>query len=184
VPSPREVFVIHGRDEQARKALWGFLQAIDLHPLDWEEIVARTGNPLPFLGDVLAEAFRDIQAAVVLATPDDGASLHEDLRGRYEPEYERNVTGQARPNVLFEAGMAMALHPARTIMIEIGQLRPFSDVGGKNVIRFDGTTKSLHLIAQRLRVAECAVNTTGTDWLDTDRFAGLAAYHRSFGPTT
>jgi predicted nucleotide-binding protein len=32
MPDARDVFVIHGRDEQARKALWSFLQAIDLHP--------------------------------------------------------------------------------------------------------------------------------------------------------
>lgn len=28
MPNPREVFVVHGRDEQARRALWRFLQKI------------------------------------------------------------------------------------------------------------------------------------------------------------
>jgi predicted nucleotide-binding protein len=177
-PNPRSVFVIHGRDEEARRALWGFLRALDLLPRDWEEIVRSTGGTAPFLGDVVAEAFRGIQAAVVLLTPDDAASLHPNLHDAHEPDYETKPTGQARPNVLFEAGMALALHPNRTVIIEIGHLRPFSDLGGRNVIRFDGTPKALQKIAQRLITAECAVNTGGTDWLDASRFTGLDAYTR------
>jgi predicted nucleotide-binding protein len=180
MPTARDVFVIHGRDEQARRALWGFLQAIDLHPLDWEEVVRRTGKPSPYMGEVLAQAFEHNQAAIVLLTPDDGASLHTSLRGLAEPSYETTVTGQARPNVLLEAGMALGLQRDRTVVIEIGQLRPVSDMAGLNVIRFNGTVESLHKIAQRLEGAGCAVNTKGTDWLDVTRFNDLAAYTRTF----
>lgn len=180
MPDGRHVFVIHGRDEQARRAVWSFLQDLDLRPLDWEEHVQRTDKPLPYLGEVLDTAFEHNQAAVVLMTPDDGASLHAGLREPGEPPHETVVTGQARPNVLFEAGMALGRQPERTVIIEIGRLRPFSDLGGRNVIRFDGTAKSLNKIVARLRVAGCAVNTTGTDWLDASRFAGLAAYSRTF----
>jgi len=180
MPVARDVFVIHGRDDSARRALWGFLRAIDLHPLDWEEVVRRTGRSTPYTGEVLAQAFRNNQAAVVLITPDDGAVLHPSLRGPTEPPYEVTVTGQARPNVLFEAGMAFALQPGRTVVIEIGQLRPVSDLAGLNVIRFNGSVESLNTIAGRLARAGCAVNTTGTDWLDVNRFKDLAAYTRTF----
>ncbi|GAB3855978.1 TIR domain-containing protein [Dactylosporangium cerinum] len=179
---PREVFVVHGRDEPARVALWRFLQALDLHPLDWEEIVRRTGRSVPYLGQVLAEAFAANQAAVVLCTPDDGALLHPDLRGDREPRHETELTGQVRPNVLIEMGMALALQPDRTVIIEIGDLRPASDLAGLNVVRFDGTPKSLLKIAQRLEVAGCAVNRSGTDWLDTTPFEKLDAYRRTFRP--
>jgi predicted nucleotide-binding protein len=180
MPNPRDVFVIHGRDHEARRAVWGFLQAIDLHPLDWEEIVRRTGRPMPYTGEVLRQAFQDNQVAIVLMTPDDGASLHPDLQDASEPPYETKVTGQARPNVLLELGMALALQPGRTLVIEIGTLRPASDIAGLNVIRFDGTVASLHRIAQRLEAAGCAVNTKGQDWLDVARFADLGAHHRTF----
>ncbi|GAA0274826.1 CATRA conflict system CASPASE/TPR repeat-associated protein [Cryptosporangium japonicum] len=180
VTNTRDVFVIHGRDEEARRALWSFLQAIDLHPLDWEDVVRRTGSSTPYMGEVLEQAFRDNQAAVVLLTPDDGAYLHPDLQGAHEPHHERVTTGQARPNVLLEAGMALALQRERTVVIEIGQLRPVSDMGGLNVIKFDGTVRSLQKIAGRLANAGCAVNTGGTDWLDVSRLANLAAYSRSF----
>ena len=180
MPNPRDVFVIHGRDHEARRAVWSFLQDIDLHPLDWEEIVRRTGRPMPYTGEVLREAFEDNQVAIVLMTPDDGASLHPDLRNASEPSYETAPTGQARPNVLLELGMALALQPERTLVIEIGSLRPPSDIAGLNVIRFDGTVASLHRIAQRLEVAGCAVNTKGQNWLDVSRFADLGAYNRTF----
>lgn len=180
MPNPRDVFVIHGRDDQARTALWRWLQSIDLHPIDWEEMVATSGSAAPFLGDLLQKAFQDIQAAVVLLTPDDGAYLHPGLRGAHEPRHETETTGQARPNVLFEAGMALALYPERTVLVEIGQVRPFSDIGGRAVIKFDGGPASLQKIAGRLRNAGCAVNTNGLDWLDPQRFAGLDAYTRTF----
>ena len=182
VPNPREVFVIHGRDEPARKAVWGLLQAIDLRPLEWEEAVARTGSAAPFLGNVVAKAFEEIQAAVAILTPDDVANLHPALHGAREPEYETKPTGQARPNVLFELGMALGLHPDRTVIVEIGELRPFADLGGRNVIRIDGSEDSIlrgiRKISERLRHAGCAVNESGSDWLDTRRFAGLDTYTR------
>jgi predicted nucleotide-binding protein len=180
MPNPRDVFVIHGRDEQARAALWGFLRAIDLHPLDWEEVVGRTSSSMPSLIQALHRAFEDIQAAVILLTPDDGALLHPGLRGPDEPGYETELTGQGRPNVLFEAGMALALYPNRSLIVEVGRLRPFSDIGGLNVIKFDGTAPALQKIAKRLQIAGCAVNTSGTDFLDTSRFVGLDAYTRRF----
>lgn len=180
MPNPRDVFVIHGRDDQARKAIWRWLQSIDLHPIDWEEMVRGTDSAAPFLGQLLQDAFADVQAALVLLTPDDGAFLHESLRGEDDPEHETRTTGQARPNVLFEAGMALALHPTRTVLVQIGRVRPFSDIGGRAVVKFDGSATSLQKIVNRLQVAGCAVNTRGTDWLDPDRFADLAAYTRRF----
>ncbi|MEH1014768.1 TIR domain-containing protein [Micromonospora sp. CPCC 206060] len=177
-PDPRDVFVIHGRDEQARKVWWGFLQALDLHPVDREESIRRTGSASPYRGEVIAGAFPHVQATVVLLTPDDVVRLHPHLGDSDDPEYEARPTGQARPDVLFEAGMAFALHPDRTVVIGIGHLRPFPDIEGRDVIRFDGSARTLKRIAERLRTAGCAVRDDGDDWLDTGRFAGLGARTR------
>jgi predicted nucleotide-binding protein len=179
-PGRRDVFVIHGRDDQARRALVSFLQAIDLHPLDWDEVVQQTGRPSPHVGEVLEQAFRRNQAAVVLMTPDDGAYLHESLREQSDPAFEGSAAGQVRPTVLLRAGMALGRQRDRTVVIEIGALRPVSDLAGLDTVRFDGTVRSLQRIAQRLRGAGCAVNTDGTDWLDLSRFESLAAYARRF----
>jgi predicted nucleotide-binding protein len=178
------VFVVHGRDEQARRAMFEFLRALGLHPLDWEEAVTATGSTSPFLPDVVATAFSRAQAVVVLLTPDDVVYLHSTLRDDNDPHYETRPTGQARPNVLFEAGAALVAHPRDTVIVEIGRLRPFSDLGGRNVIRFDGSPGKLQKIAQRLRTARCRVEPVGSDWLDASRFSGLDAYSRGPGSTT
>jgi hypothetical protein len=87
-----------------------------------------------------------------------------------DPDYERNLTPQARPNVLFEAGMAFGLHPERTVLAELGALRPFSDIFGRHVVRLDGTEQPLRDISGRLQTAGCAVDDSGDDWSDPARF--------------
>jgi predicted nucleotide-binding protein len=169
----RRVFVIHGRNGQARMAMFDFLRALDLRPLEWEELVRETEQATPFVGEVVAHAFTMAQAVMVLLTPDDVVKLDEKLGLRTDPGYELETMAQARPNVLFEAGMAFALDPRRTVIVEIGELRPFSDLGGRNSIRLDGTVEKLHKIATRLKGAGCAVNIDGADWMDARRFACL-----------
>jgi predicted nucleotide-binding protein len=160
----RKVFVVHGRNWQARTALFNFLRAIGLHPLEWSEAVHATGKASPYVGEVLDKAFSIARAVVVLFTPDDEARLLESFRNPGDENYEIELTPQARPNVLFEAGMAMGRNPDRTILIELGKLRPFSDIGGRHTIRLNNSTAKRQDLAQRLENAGCTVNTRGTDW--------------------
>ena len=160
----RKVFVVHGRNMAARDALFAFLRAIGLHPLEWSEAVQATGKPLPYIGEILDVAFSEAHAVVVLLTPDDEARLQEHLWSEDEPSHETELTGQARPNVLFEAGMAMGRSEDRTVLVELGTLRPFSDVAGRHTIRLDDTSQRRQELAQRLEVAGCLVNLEGTDW--------------------
>lgn len=167
----RAVFVIHGRDRAARDALFAFLRAIGLHPIEWSEAVLETGKASPYIGDVLDAAFNKAQAIVVLMTPDDEARLNERFCESGDPEYERTLTGQARPNVLFEAGMAMGRDAARTVIVELGTLRPFSDLAGRHFIRLNNSTQRRQELAQRLLAAGCPVTLTGTDWHTIGNFA-------------
>ena len=160
----REVFVVHGRNMAARDVLFDFLTAIDLHPLEWSEAVQLTGKPMPYIAQILDAAFSNAHAVVVLMTPDDEARLIDTLQSENELPYEKSLTGQARPNVLFEAGMAMGRHPERTIIVELGELRPFSDVSGLHVIRLNNSTQRRQELAQRLKAAGCPVNLDGTRW--------------------
>jgi predicted nucleotide-binding protein len=168
---PRKVFVVHGRNNTAREALFAFLRAVGLHPLEWSEIVTATGKAAPYIGEVLEKGFSIAQAVVVLMTPDDEARLREPYRGSHEPAHETDLTPQPRPNVLLEAGMALGLFPDRTVIVELGQLRPVSDIGGRHVVRMNDTPEKRHELAQRLETAGCAVNRTGTDWYKAGSFA-------------
>jgi len=126
--------------------------------MEWEYAVQLTGEATPYVGQVLDAAFSHAQAVVVLFTPDDVAKLRPDLCGRQEPEHETALSPQSRPNVLFEAGMAMARNAERTILVEIGSLRPFSDTGGRHMIRMNNSVEKRKALALRLQNAGCTVN--------------------------
>ena len=173
-PDAREVFVVHGRNLAARDAVFEFLRAIDLHPVEWSQAILSTARPSPYIGEVLDAAFSRAHAVLVLLTPDDEARLRMAFRTAGDPPHEIELAGQARPNVLFEAGMAMGRDENRTVIVELGILRPFSDVAGRHVIRLDDSTQRRQELAHRLQAAGCPVNLDGTDWHTTGDFeAGL-----------
>ena len=160
----RDIFVVHGRNEKARAALFECLRSIRLYPVEWSEAVQATGKASPYIGDILNAAFSRAHAVVVLLTPDDEARLKEPWRGENEPPHEVELSGQARPNVLFEAGMAMGRDEDRTVLVEIGHIRPFSDIAGRHTVRLDNTSQRRQQLAKRLETAGCPVNLDGTEW--------------------
>jgi predicted nucleotide-binding protein len=177
----RRVFVVYGRDGALVRKFFDLLYVVGLQPLEWERLVALTGTTVPYLGDAVALAPHLAQANLVLLSPDDIVELHPDLHQPGDHAHERARAGQARPNVLFELGLAYATAPKRTIIVEIGQLRPIADLAGLNVIHFDGTAEAIKKIIDRLALAGCPADTSGEHWLDTGRFAGLEAYRRGPG---
>jgi hypothetical protein len=164
----KAVFVVHGRNEPLRKSMFDFLRAVGLHPLEWTEAVNLTGEGSPYVGTVLDAAFQHAQAVVVLLTPDEVTYLRPDIVGPDDPETQPST--QARPNVLFEAGMAFGHNAKHTVIVEVGSMRPFSDVGGRHTIHLANDAKSRQVFVERLRTAECDVATAGTDWLEVGDF--------------
>lgn len=165
----KKVFVVHGRNLAARDALFGFLRAIGLEPIEWSTAISATGSASPYIGQALDAAFAMAQAVVVLLTPDDIAYLRPGYASG-DDDPERVPTPQARPNVLFEAGMAIGRHPERTVLVELGSLRPFSDVAGRHAVRLDNSPPKRNDLANRLKDAGCDVSTSGSDWLSTGDF--------------
>ena len=174
-PDAQKVFVIHGRNDAAREAMFAFLRAIGLHPLEWSEVVLATGDTSPYIGEILDTALSETHAVVALFTPDDEARLREPFRKEDDHSHETELTGQARPNVLFEAGMAMGFNQSSTILVELGNLRPFSDVVGRHTIRINNSSQRRQELAQRLQAAGCPVNLAGTDWHTAGDFESALA---------
>jgi hypothetical protein len=141
-----------------------FLRSIGLKPIEWSYALDLTGKSAPFVGEILDAAFSHAQAVVVLFTGDDIATLKAEFQTDNDLDYEKEPTPQARPNVLFEAGMAFGSHPDRTVIVELGVLRPFSDIAGRHVIRMDNSVAKRQELAQRLIATKCSVDLTGTDW--------------------
>lgn len=165
----RSVFVVHGRNEALRKSMFDFLRSINLKPIEWSDAVAMTGSGSPYIGQVLDAAFARAQAVVVLLTPDEIAYLQPQY-GHDEHDGETQPAAQARPNVLFEAGMAVGRDADRTVLVEVGQVRPFSDVAGRHAVRLSNDPAKRQELAQRLKTAGCDVDLGGTDWHTTGDF--------------
>ncbi|MDJ0375876.1 nucleotide-binding protein [Cryobacterium sp. PH31-L1] len=163
------MFVVHGRNEALRKSMFDFLRSINLSPMEWSHAVELTGEGSPYIGQVLDAALDHAAAIVVLMTPDEIAYLQPQY-GYDDADPETKPSAQARPNVLFEAGMALGRDPQRTILVEVGTVRPFSDIAGRHSVRLSNDSARRQELANRLRTAGCDVDLQGTDWHSTGDF--------------
>lgn len=167
---PRTVFVVHGRNTKIRDSMFSFLSAIDLRPLEWSDAVRFTGKGSPFIGEILDAAFNHASAIVVVFTPDDEARLKSEFLKPTDPTYEKELTSQARPNVIFEAGMAIGRDSDHTVLVEVGGLRRFTDIDGRHVIRLNDSPEARHELANRLETAGCPVRRDGANWYSVGSF--------------
>jgi len=173
----REVVVVHGRDLKIRDSMFDFLRALGLHPREWGEAIRRTGHGAPFIGQVVQALFEGAQAIVVILSPDEHVSLRDDLRGGNNLDDEG---WQPRPNVFLEAGMALSTNERRTIIVEVGTVRPATDLLGRHSVKLDDSPEKRNALAQRLSTAGCPADTTGEHWLRAGRFRVETA-HRPTG---
>jgi predicted nucleotide-binding protein len=159
----KRVFVVHGRNRLAKEAMFEFLKALKLEPIEWNRAVAAVG-PSPAIETVVRKGLHTADAVVVLLTGDDEVRLRGPLQSAFDPEEERNFRPQVRPNVLFEAGMALGKMPNRTVLVQLGDVKSFSDVLGRHVVRMDDTRDKLNELVLKLQSAGLEVDTTGDAW--------------------
>jgi len=168
----KSVFVVHGRDEALRKSMFDFLRALNLNPLEWDHALkqARSKGANPYVSDILDEVMEKAQAVVVMFSPDDLVQLKEQFLHAEDRSTEGKPQGQARPNVLFEAGLAMGRHPRKTVLVQVGKVKAFSDVGGWHMVRLNDSTESRNDLANRLEGLDCEVDKVGRDWMKAGEF--------------
>ena len=159
-PRKSKIFVVHGRNATARDGMFSFLRALGLQPIEWDQAIQLTGTGSPYIGEILNEALNDAQAIVVLMTPDEIAYLRSEYaNGDNDPEAQ--PAAQARPNVLFEAGMAMGRNSERTVFVELGEVRLFTDVIGRHAVRIDNSVPKRKALALRLQTALLSLERFG-----------------------
>jgi predicted nucleotide-binding protein len=167
------VFVVHGRDEELRKSMFAFLRALGLNPMEWGHAVETARGANPYVGQILDSAMQKVQAVIVLFSPDELAQLKEQFCSRDEKKTEGKLQGQPRPNVLFEAGLALGAHPDKTLLVQVGKVRGFSDIAGKHLVRLSDDVGKRNEVASRLAKIGCAVNKIGNDWMTEGSFAPM-----------
>jgi hypothetical protein len=99
------------------------------------------------------------QAVVVLLAPDEPG------------DDSRPGSSSARPNLLFELGLAMGRAPDKTVIVQVGEVQGVTDLAGFDLVRLSGSAASRRALANRLRSAGCPVDTTGKQWLTAGNFA-------------
>ncbi len=167
----RTVFLVHGRDHEARDALIELLRAFDLKVVHWREAASRAGmGGTPHTDDIVGAGMDMADAVVVLLTPDDVGYVRSAFRQDRDGTDELRPTGQARLNVIFEAGMAMAVGRDRVVLVEVGVTRGLSDTAGIHTIRLRDHVDSRKDLAARLRDAGLTVDTDGEQWRTAGTF--------------
>lgn len=133
----RSVFIVHGRNIEARNQVAKFLKHLEASPISWTDAAHFTAKSAPTTMEIIKAGMDRAQAIVVIFSPDDRAMLKEGFHKDHEALFETSLTGQARQNVILEAGMALALAPERTVLVRLGHVRPISDIEGINWIDLD-----------------------------------------------
>jgi predicted nucleotide-binding protein len=164
---PQKVFLVYGRNTRAKEAIEEFLRSIGLSIVDFEEAVAATGSASPYTGEALDAGFSLARAILVLITPDERAHLRQELAASPTEALDEY---QARPNVFFEAGMAFRTQRRRTVIVQLGHVRPFSDIGGVHFVPLDDSPDARQKLIGRLRIAGCAVQLPNEDWRTAGAF--------------
>lgn len=166
----RSILVVHGRDTGVQTDFFAFLRNLDLLPIEWVKAIASTKKGNATVQDIVDELFKMARAVVVLMTPDDLVTLAPRLRKTTDHPNESQVVGQARPNVFYEAGMAMSLFRDTTVFVQVGVVKAFSDIGGTHITRLSNSATSRKELATKLEAAGLAVDTDGTAWLEDGDF--------------
>ncbi len=96
--------------------------------------------------------------------------LKELLYGRDERRAEGKLAGQPRPNALFEAGLALGRHPEKTLLVQVGKVRGFSDIAGRHLARLTIDAPRRNDVANRLERLGCIINRRGDDWMTEGNF--------------
>ncbi|WP_181800790.1 MULTISPECIES: TIR domain-containing protein [Microbacterium] len=169
--SKRYVFVVRGRDAEAYRALSSLLTALDLRVISWDDATTRAGGGTPHTLEIVRAGIDLADAVIVLMTPDDLAYVKADF---YDPvrddPREARETGQARQNVIFEAGWAMALGQEKVILVRVGDVRPLSDIDGLNYVWLTNDVDSRRQLITRLRNCDVEVHDNHDRWREAGIF--------------
>jgi predicted nucleotide-binding protein len=174
-PDPKKVFIIHGRNIEAPKQMGIFLRALGLLPITFPDLRARMGGTA-HIDEIVEKGMSEAQGVIAIFTPDEYAAVQPQYR-RAQDRIEEITRWQARPNVIFEAGMAFGRARNRVVFVLFGNPTLFTDVDGVHVLRPNndpgGDRATLrNLLAQGMN---CAVEHYSNEWITAGNFETCAS---------
>jgi hypothetical protein len=164
--------------------MYELLGALGLKAQEWGHAIravrGKGGNP--YVNDAVNKIMERAQAIVVILSPDDLVTLKKQFWTADDGSEERATQGQARPNVIFETGIAVGTHHQKTLIVSCGKLKPFTDIGGMHVLRLTGSAASRQEFRQRLESLGCDVDRDGDYWLRAGDFTPTESKKASNAP--
>src|SRR5438270_11678666 len=95
-PDRKKVFIVYGRNEEARQAVERFLESLKLVPWSFPQI-ARDLGMNQHTSDIVKKGMDQAHGIIALFTPEEFATLHRSLYQDRDEEIDRQ-RWQARPN--------------------------------------------------------------------------------------
>jgi predicted nucleotide-binding protein len=170
-PDARKVFIIHGRNTRARDEMETFLQALGLDALRFGNVRASLGGT-PTIAQVVERGMDQAQGVVAVFTADEYAAVRPEYREpRDKPEDQRRW--QARPNVIFEAGMAFGRDRRRVVFVLLGDPSLCSDLAGIHVLmptNDAGPNGHRAVLRQTLASMGCKIDPNLEGWREAGDF--------------
>jgi len=77
--------------------------------------------------------------------------------------------------------LALGAHPEKTLLVQVGKIRSFSDIAGKHLIRLTNDGSKRNDLASRLERIGCVVNKAGDDWMTEGNFEPTEIGRRTRG---
>jgi predicted nucleotide-binding protein len=166
----KKVYVISDTDMIIQEEMYTFLRALGLQPIERAMAIYWTGEASPFIGTVIDTAFMYAQAIVILLIGENTARLRKKFWNPYDTTNEKEFHLQPGMDQIFEAGYAFGQAPERTILVQVGNVKLFSDIEGRHTSNFTGTPSERHVLKNQLKVAGCEVDDTSSSWLTAGNF--------------
>ena len=162
----KSVFVVYGRNIDAYREMKKFLAHIGVVEESFEQVANK--QSAPYVTEIIIQGIQLASAVIVMFTPDELAVLHEssDASGSKTGIF-RESRWQARPNVIFEAGIAFGLKRNRTVLVALGRdVAGFSDIGGVHIVHLDSDAGKVSL-RERLQSLLGNLPSLKADWHKT-----------------
>jgi predicted nucleotide-binding protein len=167
------MFVVHGRDAKLNRDMYAFLSSIGIVPMEWDHAIkAAKGGANPIVGDVISQAMERVQGVMILFSPDEEAKIRSKFASQADKRKALHLKGfQPRPNVIFEAGLALGAHSDKTILVQVGNVREISDIAGKHMVHLSDSFADRKRLADRLESKlKFKIDLTGTTWQTIGNF--------------
>jgi hypothetical protein len=168
--NPQNVYVVYGRNKAIQQAMYDFLDALGLQLLTKEAVINSLQQGAPFADDVLDTTFKSAKAIIVFFSAEEQVRLRRELRKPDDRNAETEFLLQPGIDQIFEAGYALGGFSDRTILLQVGQVRLFSDIDGRDVLNFTGKVADCRRLIDRLKSIGCILQENGNKWQGARNF--------------